>query len=160
MLERLFDEVYTKFKLNFYRSIFKRFEEREATLTVVETFCVETIYAMGRPTINQFAQYLQISQANAAYKVASLIKKGYITKERSQQDKREYHLSVTEKFLDYYDISYSYVKEVVARLRERFPPEEVARIEAVLEVISRELMPETCGLEVGVAGRQDRKSVV
>ena len=88
MLERLFDEVYTKFKLNFYRSIFKRFEEREATLTVVETFCVETIYAMGRPTINQFAQYLQISQANAAYKVASLIKKGYITKERSQQDKR------------------------------------------------------------------------
>ena len=136
MLERLFDEVYTKFKLNFYRSIFKRFEEREATLTVVETFCVETIYAMGRPTINQFAQYLQISQANAAYKVASLIKKGYITKERSQQDKREYHLSVTEKFLDYYDISYSYVKEVVARLRERFPPEEVARIEAVLEVIS------------------------
>ena len=142
MLERLFDEVYTKFKLNFYRSIFKRFEEREATLTVVETFCVETIYAMGRPTINQFAQYLQISQANAAYKVASLIKKGYITKERSQQDKREYHLSVTEKFLDYYDISYSYVKEVVARLRERFPPEEVARIEAVLEVISRELMPE------------------
>ena len=117
MLERLFDEVYTKFKLNFYRSIFKRFEEREATLTVVETFCVETIYAMGRPTINQFAQYLQISQANAAYKVASLIKKGYITKERSQQDKREYHLSVTEKFLDYYDISYSYVKEVVARLR-------------------------------------------
>lgn len=154
MLERLFDEVYTKFKLNFYRSIFKRFEEREATLTVVETFCVETIYAMGRPTINQFAQYLQISQANAAYKVASLIKKGYITKERSQQDKREYHLSVTEKFLDYYDISYSYVKEVVARLRERFPPEEVARIEAVLEVISRELMPETCGLEAGVAGRQ------
>ena len=154
MLERLFDEVYTKFKLNFYRSIFKRFEEREATLTVVETFCVETIYAMGRPTINQFAQYLQISQANAAYKVASLIKKGYITKERSQQDKREYHLSVTEKFLDYYDISYSYVKEVVARLRERFPPEEVARVEAVLEVISRELMPETCGLEVGVAGRQ------
>ena len=154
MLERLFDEVYTKFKLNFYRSIFKRFEEREATLTVVETFCVETIYAMGRPTINQFAQYLQISQANAAYKVASLIKKGYITKERSQQDKREYHLSVTEKFLDYYDISYSYVKEVVARLRERFPPEEVARIEAVLEVISRELMPVACGLEAGVAGRQ------
>ena len=154
MLERLFDEVYTKFKLNFYRSIFKRFEEREATLTVVETFCVETIYAMGRPTLNQFAQYLQISQANAAYKVASLIKKGYITKERSQQDKREYHLSVTEKFLDYYDISYSYVKEVVARLRERFPPEEVARIEAVLEVISRELMPETCGLEAGVAGRE------
>ena len=154
MLERAFNQVYTKFKLNLYRRIFNRFEEREATLTAVETFCMEVIYALDHPTINQFAHFVQISQANAAYKVASLIKKGYIPKERSQQDKREYHLSVTEKFLDYYDISYSYVKEVVARLRERFPPEEVARIEAVLEVISRELMPEACGLEAGVAGRQ------
>lgn len=142
MLERLFDEVYTKFKLNFYRSIFKRFEEREATLTVVETFCVETIYAMGRPTINQFAQYLQISQANAAYKVASLIKKGYITKERSTQDKREYHLAVTEKYMDYYGISYDYVKLVVERARHRFPPEDIAKLEEMLQVISQELMPE------------------
>lgn len=142
MLERLFDEVYTKFKLNFYRSIFKRFEEREATLTVVETFCVETIYAMGRPTINQFAQYLQISQANAAYKVASLIKKGYITKERSTQDKREYHLAVTEKYMDYYGISYDYVRLVVERARHRFPPEDIAKLEEMLQVISQELMPE------------------
>ena len=142
MLARLFDEVYTKFKLNFYRSIFKRFEEREATLTVVETFCVETIYAMGRPTINQFAQYLQISQANAAYKVASLIKKGYITKERSTQDKREYHLAVTEKYMDYYGISYDYVRLVVERARHRFPPEDIAKLEEMLQVISQELMPE------------------
>lgn len=142
MLEELFNEVYTKFKLNFYRSIFKRFEEREATLTVVEIFCVETIYALRRPTINQFAQYLQISQANAAYKVASLIKKGYITKVRSEQDKREYYLEVTEKFLNYYDISYNYLRQVVARLRERFPREDLDKIEEVLAVMTHELMPE------------------
>ena len=142
MLERLFDEVYTKFKLNFYRSIFKRFEEREATLTVVETFCVETIYAMGRPTINQFAQYLQISQANAAYKVACLIRKGYLTKERSTQDKREYHLAVTDKYLEYNGISYDYVRLVVDRARKRFPPADVRKLEEMLTVIARELMPE------------------
>lgn len=142
MLEQTFNQVYTKFKLNLYRRIFNRFEEREATLTAVETFCVEVIYALGRPTINQFAHFVQISQANAAYKVASLIKKGYITKERSTQDKREYHLAVTEKYMDYYGISYDYVKLVVDRARRRFPAEDIAKLEEMLRVISQELMPE------------------
>lgn len=142
MLEQTFNQVYTKFKLNLYRRIFNRFEEREATLTAVETFCVEVIYALGRPTINQFAHFVQISQANAAYKVASLIKKGYITKERSTQDKREYHLAVTEKYMDYYGISYDYVKLVVDRARRRFPAEDIAKLEEMLRIISQELMPE------------------
>ena len=142
VLEQAFDQVYTKFKLNLYRRIFNRFEEREATLTAVETFCVEVIYALGRPTINQFAHFVQISQANAAYKVASLIRKGYLTKERNPEDKREYHLAVTEKYMDYYGISYDYVKLVVERARRRFPPEDIAKLEEMLRVISQELMPE------------------
>lgn len=142
MLEKVFDEVYTKFKLNLYRKIFNRFEEREATLTAVETFCVEVIYALGRPTINQFAHFVRISQANAAYKVASLIRKGYLTKERNPEDKREYHLAVTDKYLEYYGISYDYVKVVVERARKRFPPEDIRKLEEMLAVISRELMPE------------------
>ncbi len=142
VLERAFNQVYTKFKLNLYRRIFNRFEEREATLTAVETFCMEVIYALDHPTINQFAHFVQISQANAAYKVASLIKKGYITKERSTQDKREYHLAVTEKYMDYYGISYDYVRLVVERARHRFPPEDIAKLEEMLQVISQELMPE------------------
>jgi DNA-binding MarR family transcriptional regulator len=142
VLEEAFNQVYTKFKLNLYKKIFNRFETREATLTAVETFCIEVIYALGRPTINQFAYFVQISQANAAYKVASLIRKGYLKKVRSTEDKREYHLVVTEKYLDYYGISYSYVKVVMDRIRHRFPPEDVKRLEDMLLVISRELMPE------------------
>lgn len=142
MLEEVFDQVYTKFKLNFYRKIFSRFEEGEIALTAVETFCVEVIYALGRPTINQFAHFVQISQANAAYKVAKLIKKGYITKERSVQDKREYHLAVTQKYLDYRGSSYDYVRLVLERARRRFSSEELAQLEEMLRVISDELMQE------------------
>ena len=43
MLEQAFNEVYTKFKLHFYRSVFGRFQKREASLTTVETFCMEII---------------------------------------------------------------------------------------------------------------------
>lgn len=63
---------------------------------------------MGKPTINEFASFVQISPPNAAYKVNSLIKKGYLKKVQSENDRREYFLVVTQKYKDYYNISYSY----------------------------------------------------
>jgi DNA-binding MarR family transcriptional regulator len=142
MLELLFAEVYTKFKLNFYRKIFSRFETREASLTAVETFCVEVIYALDQPTINEFAKFVMISQANAAYKVQSLIKKGYVIKERSEEDRREFILSVTDKFRHYYGQSSEYMDEVMRRIRERFSEAELKTFEFILDTISNELMPE------------------
>ncbi len=47
MLDQTFGQVYTKFKLHFYKQIFNRFEDREATLTTVESFCMEVIMALG-----------------------------------------------------------------------------------------------------------------
>ena len=109
MLEQAFFNVYTKFKLHFYQEIFRRFQDREASLTTVETFCMETIMALGNPTVNEFASFMRISPPNAAYKVNSLVKKGYIRKVQSREDKREYHLEVTQKYIDYYNISSSYI---------------------------------------------------
>ena len=107
MLHQAFNEVYTKFKLHFYQEIFRRFQNREASLTTVETFCMETIMALGTPTVNEFATFMRISPPNAAYKVNSLVKKGYIRKVQSPSDRREYHLEVTQKYIDYYNISSS-----------------------------------------------------
>ena len=129
MLEQAFQDVYTKFKLHFYQNIFQRFATREATLTTVESFCMEGIMAMGEPTI-------------AEYKIGSLVKKGYVEKIQSTTDRREYHLRPTQKYIDYYNISYSYLHTVVERARERFSPEDCAKLEEMLTIVSTELMPE------------------
>ena len=142
MLKDAFFTVYTKFKLHFYQEIFRRFQSREASLTTMETFCMESIQALGSPTVNEFATFMCISTPNAAYKVNSLVEKGYIRKIRSEKDRREYHLEVTQKYLDYYNISTSYISQVMERIVERFPPEECAKLEEMLEIVSRELMPE------------------
>lgn len=142
MLRDAFMDVYTKFKLHFYQEIFCRFQEREASLTTVETFCMETIQALGNPTINEFASFMHISPPNAAYKVNSLVKKGYARKVQSDSDKREYHLQVTEKYLHYYNISSSYTQRVMERISQRFSPEDCARLEEILTIVSNELMPE------------------
>ncbi len=148
MLEKLFIEVYTKFKLHFYQEIFERFQNREASLTTVETFAMETIQALDSPTINEFASFMRISPPNAAYKVNSLIRKGYVRKVQSREDKREYHLEVTRKYQDYYNISSSYIETVVGRMRQRFTPEDQAKFTEILRVITNELMPEvTAGME-------------
>ena len=142
MLRNAFNTVYTKFKLHFYKEIFDRFQTREASLTTVETFCMETILALGRPTVNEFATFMNISSPNAAYKVNSLIKKGYINKVQSMEDRREYHLEVTQKYIDYYNISSRYTDLVMDRICKRFTPEECEKLTEMLDIVSHELMPE------------------
>ena len=142
MLEKAFSDVYTKFKLHFYQNVFQRFATREATLTTVESFCMEGIMAMGEPTIAEFSRMMQISTPNAAYKIGSLVRKGYVEKIQSTTDRREYHLRPTQKYINYYNISYSYLSTVVRRVHERFPQEDVEKLEQMLTIISDELMPE------------------
>ena len=142
MLRDEFSRVYSKFKLHFYQKVFERIEGRETSLTTVETFCMEIIYAANGPTVNEFAKLANLSSPNAAYKVNNLVKKGYLEKIQSTEDKREYHLYVTQKYLDYYNISYQYLNTVLNRLEGRFSQEELEVVKRVLKVMDEELMPE------------------
>lgn len=142
MLEEVFEEVYDKFKLNFYRNIFCGFAERESSLTATETFCVEVIYALNEPTINEMANFLNISQPNMTYKVNNLVKKGYVEKIQSDTDKREVYLKVTDKFMHYYEIKNEYMDLVIKRIKDRFSKEDLNKFEEVLNIISKELMHE------------------
>ena len=136
MLETAFTNVYTKFKLHFYQKVFQWFETREASLTTVEAFCMEGIMAMGEPTIAEFSNMMQISTPNAAYKINSLVRKGYVEKIQSTVDRREYFLRPTQKYIDYYSISYSYLHTVVERAQQHFAPEDVQKLEEMLTIIS------------------------
>ncbi len=142
MLQNAFSEVYAKFKLHFYRQVFAKLGQREATLTTVETFCMEIIHTMKCPTVNEFASFVQISPPNAAYKINSLVQKGYLKKVRSEEDRREFHIEPTDKYFEYYNVSYNYLKKVMDRIEERFLPEEIIKFEEMLVVIGQELMQE------------------
>lgn len=142
MLQDSFLEVYDKFKLEFFRRIFEQVREREGSLTAMEAFSIEIIHALNEPTIGRFAEFLNISQSNATYKVNSLIKKGYLKRQNSDTDRREYHLVLSEKYYSYTDIMRSYVTTVLGRIEENFSPDEVKLFSDMLERISEEMMPE------------------
>ena len=142
MLEEHFSEVYNKFKLQFYRRVFELVRERDGSLSAMGAFSLEVIYMLGEPTVSQFADFLNISQSNATYKVNNLIKKGYLLRENSTTDRREYHLVLSEKYYSYMNIFANYELTVMRRVMERFPEEDVACFDRILQVMSDELMPE------------------
>lgn len=145
MLEELantFAAVYAKFKIHFYQDIFTIIQERETSLSTVEVFCVEIIHALDKPTVNEFSSFINISAPNAAYKVNSLIKKGYLEKVQSPNDKREYHLVVTDKYYNYYNLSSTYLSRVVRRVYEHFDHNQLRILNDMLQIMHEELMPE------------------
>ncbi len=142
MLKDKFNEVYDKFKLNFYKSMFKKINDREASLTAVETFTVEVINLLNRPRVSDVTEFLELSHPNMAYKISSLVNKGYIEKHQSEEDKREYYLVPTEKYYRYNDMKEEYIDRVVKRMEERFTEEELKVLEKAFRITSDELMPE------------------
>lgn len=142
MLEKNFIEVYDKFKLQFYRRVFELVRERDGSISAMEAFSLEVIKMLGEPTVGQFADFLNISQSNATYKVNNLIKKGYLVRQNSTTDRREYHLILSEKFYNYMNLLANYEKTVMERIEQRFPQEDVDCFDRMLKVISDELMPE------------------
>ena len=142
MLEQSFIEVYEKFKVQFYRKIFEKVKERDGSLSAMEGFSLEIIRALKEPTVGQFADFLNISQSNATYKVNSLIKKGYLVRQNSTTDRREYHLVLSDKYYSYAELLTSYEQTVVNRMRERFGEEDAKKFDELLTIISEELMPE------------------
>ncbi len=122
--------------------VFSNFESREATLTTVETFSMECIMALDNPTIAEFARMMNISAPNAAYRVNSLLQKGYVEKIQSKIDQREYHLRPTKKYLAYNAVNHDYLKVIDERCKERFSEEEYKKLQDMLEIINKELMPE------------------
>ena len=142
LIEKTFQEVYDKFKLQFYRKVFDQVRERDGSLSAMEAFSLEVIAMLDRPTVGQFADFLNISQSNATYKVNNLIRKGYIERENSQTDRREYHLVLSEKFYNYMGLLSSYEHVVMQRIEQRFSPEDVAKFDEILQIMASELMPE------------------
>jgi len=142
MIEKSFTEVYDKFKLQFYRKVFDLVRERDGSLSAMEAFSLEVIAMLDRPTVGQFADFLNISQSNATYKVNSLMKKGYLERHNSTTDRREYHLVLSEKFYNYMGLLSNYEHTVMQRLEQRLSAEDAQKFDEILCLMSSELMPE------------------
>lgn len=140
MLENEFDRLYLKFRDHYCKNLFSKVGEKKESLSPTESYCVEVIFLLHRPTVREFADYVNISQPNATYRISSLINKGYIRKVVSEEDKREFHLEITDKFLNYYGANASFNNNLMNGIKEKFSKEEVDLLEKMIKKIVDEIM--------------------
>lgn len=133
-LKRKFNVIYRKIKLMFYKSMFKRIKDKDEGLSSSEYFCLECIYLMDKPTISQFADFMDISSPNATYKVKALIKKGFIQKEKSEKDGREYLLVPTQKFFDFYESKEEDIN--VKDFKKNLNKDEGKKVEKIMKILT------------------------
>ncbi len=146
MIEENFYRVFEKFRFQFFHKLFALMREHNSTLSAMEVFSLGIIEMLQSPTIGQFADFMNISQSNATYKVSSLSSKGYVIRQNSEKDRREYHLVLTDKFYEKTALLTEYEKLVSERVKEHFPEEDLAALNRVLSVTCDELMPECDGM--------------
>lgn len=149
MIEKNFSNVIDRFRFQFFRRIFDQIHEREGSLSAMEAFAIEIIDLLDAPTIGQFADFLNISQSNATYKVNSLMRKGYLVRQNSETDRREYHLILSDKYYRYMSLLTSYENTVMERMKKRFSAEEIETFDRMLKVMADELMPESNAIGTG-----------
>ena len=153
MIEENFTTVFDKFKFQFFRKIFESVRERDGSLSAMEACSLEIIDLLAAPTIGEFADFLNISQSNATYKVNSLMRKGYLVRQNSETDRREYHLVLSEKYYNYMELLTSYEDTVCSRIQSRFSEDELAVFDRILKTISDELMPECAVVDEKKTGK-------
>ena len=153
MMEENFITVFDKFKFQFFRKIFESVRERDGSLSAMEACSLEIIDLLAAPTIGEFADFLNISQSNATYKVNSLMRKGYLVRQNSETDRREYHLVLSEKYYKYMELLTSYEDTVCRRIQSRFSEDELAVFDRILKTIADELMPECAVVDEKKAGK-------
>ncbi len=134
MLEQELENLYLKFRLRHYQLLFDKLKEHEGSLNATEAFSAEVIHLLNRPTVKEFADFLNISQPNASYKINNLMQKGYLKKRPSEQDKREHRLEVTERFLSYYGNKAPFIAQMLEGLRAESSEED---LELVLQALRR-----------------------
>lgn len=137
MMTEDIEELYKKFRLNHYRSLFGRIRERDGSLSATEAYAVDVIHLLGKPTVTQLADTLGISQPNATYKVNNLVAKGYVIKGTSEDDRRECRLQLGPKFYQYFNESGRFIEDASEKLQKEFSREDLDTFTRILQALTK-----------------------
>lgn len=86
------DNIFEMFKKYYFQAA------NQGPLTFMEALSLDLIHMLQKPTIQEFAKYMEISKPNATYRIHRLVEKGYLRKVQSEKDRRVFYLETTEKY--------------------------------------------------------------
>lgn len=133
--DKVFENLYRQFRLAYAKKIFSMIKEREGSLSASELLSAEVIFLLERPTVSGFADFLNISSPNAAYKIKNLVEKGYVRRVPSDKDKREFYLEITDKFRNYYTENDTYGAFILEKIKSSLDEQEIKRLDGIMRML-------------------------
>lgn len=98
--------------------------EGKLILSIGEVHCIEAIGKQEERTITDIARELDITTATACATVDRLERKGYVTRTRSNGDRRMVHLCLTERGKKVDRIHKGFHRNMIRRIMEGFTQDE------------------------------------
>ena len=108
-----------------------------ARLTIHQLQYIDSIDQLGEPSITEIADRLKITKASVTTGVNKLLHMGYVTKTRSSQDRRVYHVSLTEVGRQLVQAKYQALHEYGEFIRSSLSEDEARQFEATIAKLVR-----------------------
>lgn len=88
-------------------------------------YYLEYIYTLNNPTFSQLAQALNVSKPSVTAMIKKLTDKGYVKKMNSEQDKREFHIYLTDRGKEILNVELEVYKNFTDRISRYLSEDEI-----------------------------------
>ena len=105
-------------------------------INATEFSVMEFLYSKGEKSIQEIRDRILLASGSATYVVDSLEKKGYITRNVSQKDKRVTYIRLTEEGMKLMDEIFPIHKKNTKRIFEKINDKELVILKEILKKIN------------------------
>ncbi|QHE62626.1 MarR family transcriptional regulator [Rossellomorea vietnamensis] len=104
-----------------------------SNLSVNQIQYIQAIGKLGNPTISEIADSLNITKASATAGINKLVSLGYAKKTQSTEDKRIYHVTLTESSLTFMRLNQQALEDYVSFIEHLLTAEETEQFKRTME---------------------------
>lgn len=141
-MENKKEEVLNKLLVQLFNDILhieeKAMKDTEfANLSITEIHTIEAIGKEGNKTMGKIAHDLRITVGTLTTAINRLIKKGYVERKRTEEDRRVVLVNLTEKGEEVFNVHNIFHEEMIDAILEAFKGEDLEILTKILGKASR-----------------------
>ncbi|MCT4507341.1 MAG: MarR family transcriptional regulator [Tepidibacter sp.] len=115
----------------YIHKVYKKYIEKIMTkqefsrFSINHMYYLEYIYTLNNPTFSQLAQALNVSKPSVTAMIKRLTDQGYVKKMKSEHDKREFHIYLTDRGKEILNAELEVYKHFTEKISKHLSEEEV-----------------------------------
>jgi len=126
-------EIITKLISDLESEFIKSYQDEG--FTARQIVYIDTIHALGNPNLGEIAKKLELSKPSVTAIVDKLESKGYIEKFQSDEDRRSFHVHLSEKGENFVKMHNETHAKIADLLKNNLDDEELGTLVALLNKV-------------------------